>query len=167
MSGLTTRDGTFGFRLWTTSGFQTLAVPLSRTTDFDHARVQGAVDLQPFGKWTSSNGPVIFDAGGHGTHVAGTIAQQTNNSSGYAGIANGVTLMPIKVCFQPWDVQMYANQVLGLRFLADSSDTGCDTAALVAGIRHAADNGAKVINLSLGANTPLPAALPGGQGRLN
>ena len=37
------------------------------------------------------------DLGGHGTHVAGTIAQQTNNSIGVAGIAYNVKLMPLKV----------------------------------------------------------------------
>jgi serine protease len=158
-TGLTTRDGTFGFRLWTTSGFQTLAVPLARTTDFDHARVQGAVDLQTYGGWTSGGAPLIFDADGHGTHVAGTIAQQTNNSSGYAGVANGVTLMPIKACFAPWDFQIYYNHVLGARGFADSSYAGCETAAVIAGVRYAADNGAKVINVSIGGPNPQPAHL--------
>ncbi len=100
-SGLTTREGTFGFRLWTPAGFQTFGVPLVKTDDFDHSRVEVGVDLQTFGGWTSGGTPVLFDAGGHGTHVAGTIAQQTNNSSGYAGVANGVTLLPVKVCFEP------------------------------------------------------------------
>ncbi|MCA9403197.1 MAG: S8 family serine peptidase, partial [Candidatus Omnitrophica bacterium] len=34
---------------------------------------------------------------GHGTHVAGTIAQNTNNLAGAAGIAFKTTLMPVKV----------------------------------------------------------------------
>ena len=158
-SGFTTRDGTFGFRLWTPSGFQTLSVPTARTEDFDHARVQGAVDLQTFGGWVSGGAPVIFDADGHGTHVAGTIAQQTNNSSGYAGVANGVTLMPIKACFGPWDVQMYVNHVLNLPGFALPSNAGCESAAWIAGVRHAADNGAKVINVSIGGFNPQPGAL--------
>jgi serine protease len=158
-SGLTTRDGTFGFRLWTTSGFQVLSVPFARTIDFDHTRVQGAVDLQMFGGWTSGGTPLMFDAGGHGTHVAGTIAQQTNNSSGFAGVANGVTLMPIKACFEPWDVQMFANHVLGETGFARPGNAGCETAAIVAGIRHAADNGARVINVSIGGSNPQPAEL--------
>ena len=37
------------------------------------------------------------DLEGHGTHVAGTIAQQTNNSIGVAGVAYNVKLMPLKV----------------------------------------------------------------------
>jgi hypothetical protein len=37
------------------------------------------------------------DDGGHGTHVAGTIAQSTDNGVGVAGVAFGATLMPIKV----------------------------------------------------------------------
>jgi serine protease len=162
-SGLTTRDGAFGFRLWTTTGFQTLSVSTARTEDFDHGRVQGAVDLQTFGRWTSGGAPLIFDAVGHGTHVAGTIAQQTNNSAGYAGVANGVTLMPIKACYGPWDVQMYINHVLGGQGFASPLNAGCESAAVIEGIRRAADNGAKVINLSLGG----PSAQPGTLDALN
>jgi serine protease len=157
-TGLTTRDGTFGFRLYNGSGFTTFAIPFAKANDFDHSRVQVGVDLQPFGGWQTSDGPLIFDAVGHGTHVAATIAQQTNNSLGHAGIANGVTILPIKACYGPWDLQMFANHAAGSPGFATASAGGCPTSAWVAGIRHAADNGAKAINLSLGGSSPQPAA---------
>lgn len=69
------------------------------------------------------------DDNGHGTHVAGTIAQSTNNSLGVAGAAFNSCLMPLKVL--------------------DSQGSG-GYANIANGIRFAADNGAKVINLSLG-----------------
>jgi serine protease len=69
------------------------------------------------------------DDQGHGTHVAGTIAQSTNNGIGAAGVAFHARLMPVKVL----------------------NENGWGTTTSVAdGIRWAADNGAHVINLSLG-----------------
>lgn len=70
-----------------------------------------------------------YDYHSHGTHVGGTIAQSTNNGIGVAGVAYNSCLMPIKVL----------------------SDEGYGTVADIAeGIRWATDNGAKVINMSLG-----------------
>jgi len=69
------------------------------------------------------------DDNGHGTHVTGTIAQSTNNGYGVAGIAYGATIMPLKVLGQ---------------------GGGGTTADIAEAIRFAADNGADVINLSLG-----------------
>ena len=74
---------------------------------------------------------IAADDQGHGTHVAGTIAQTTNNGVGVAGLANCAKLMPVKVL----------------------SKQGWGTMADVAeGIRWSADHGAQVINLSLGSN---------------
>jgi len=69
------------------------------------------------------------DDAGHGTHVAGTIAQSTNNNYGVAGIAYEASLMPLKV--------------LG-------ASGGGTVADIAEAIRYAADNGADVINMSLG-----------------
>jgi len=69
------------------------------------------------------------DDEGHGTHVAGTIAQTTNNNEGVAGIAFNAVLMPVKVL--------------------DSSGSG-QLDWLIDGIKYAADHGAQVINMSLG-----------------
>ena len=44
-----------------------------------------------------ANNANAADDHGHGTHVAGTIAQSTNNKLGVAGVAYGATIMPLKV----------------------------------------------------------------------
>ncbi len=73
------------------------------------------------------------DDNGHGTHVAGTIGALTNNNRGVAG-AN-------------WSVRLMAAKVLN----AQGSGS---YAAVANGIIWAADNGAKVINLSLAGSSP-------------
>ncbi len=69
-----------------------------------------------------------LDDNGHGTHVSGTVAQTTHNAHGTAGMAYGVTLMPIKIL--------------------DGSGEGFSS-DLAAGIIWASDHGADIINLSL------------------
>jgi len=72
------------------------------------------------------------DDDSHGTHLAGTIAQSTNNNLGVAGIAFNTTVMPVKV--------------LG--------PAGGTYQQVADGIYYAVNNGAKVINLSLGGPEP-------------
>jgi len=74
-----------------------------------------------------------IDDNGHGTHVAGTIAQTTNNGVGVAGIGLEVQIMPLKVL---------------------SGGGFGSAAAIAAAIRYAADHGARVINMSLGSPMP-------------
>jgi serine protease len=96
--------------------------PFSRGTDLSGTRCGGGYNFV-------SDSSEAYDDQGHGTHVAGTVAQTTNNGKGVAGLAYCANLMPVKVLN---------------RF-------GWGTLTNVAeGIRYAADHGAQVINLSLG-----------------
>ncbi len=73
------------------------------------------------------------DDHGHGTHVTGTIAQATHNGIGVAGVARNASIMPLKVL----------------------SGRGSGSVAGIAdAIRYAADEGAQVINMSLGGRFP-------------
>ena len=71
--------------------------------------------------------PYPFDLNGHGTHVASTIAEQTDNGYGLTGLAYGVKIMPVRVL--------------------DAVGDGYP-AVIARGIRFAANHGAKVLNLS-------------------
>ncbi len=68
------------------------------------------------------------DESGHGTHVASTIAEATNNAVGLTGLAYGVRIMPVRVL--------------------DRADEG-SSSNIASGIRWAAANGAEVINVSI------------------
>jgi serine protease len=89
--------------------------------------------------------PLDFD--GHGTHVAGTIGQLTNDGIGTAGVAFNVKIMPVKVLASIWDVA----------FGCADSDGGSDD-DVARGIRYAVDNGARILNLSLGSDGPAGSA---------
>jgi subtilisin family serine protease len=81
--------------------------------------------------WDFVKNTGIIAAGDHGTHVAGTIAARGNNGIGISGIAWNAKLMSLDV-------------------FSDNRSTS----PILYGkaIRYAVDNGAKVINLSLGGN---------------
>jgi serine protease len=83
------------------------------------------------------NDDLPFDLAGHGTHVAGTIGQLSSNGMSGTGIAFNVKLMPVKVIDTEWD------------FIFNSPFIGTDD-VVARGIRYAVDNGAKVLNMSLG-----------------
>ncbi|BAY75754.1 peptidase S8/S53 [Nostoc linckia NIES-25] len=88
----------------------------------------------------SANNNNTLDGNGHGTHVSGTIAGE-NNNYGVTGIAYNAKIMPVKV-------------------LNDSGSGSYNSIAK--GIRYAVDNGADVINLSLGgrySNRTLESAI--------
>jgi serine protease len=80
-----------------------------------------------------NNDGVAYDDNSHGTHVAGTIAQTTNNGLGCSGMAPGVTILPMKVV---------------------AADTGTPSnpnfnTYVAAALERAADAGADVVNMSL------------------
>lgn len=69
-----------------------------------------------------------LDRNGHGTFVAGVVAESTNNRIGLTGLAYGASIMPVRVL--------------------DANGLG-DENTIARGIRYAASHGAQVINLSL------------------
>lgn len=103
---------------------QVIVAILDTGIDSGHEDLAGKV----FMNVNFSNSPTSEDLHGHGTHVAGIIAAQANNSIGIAGIAPEAKLMNIKV----------------------ADDNGvCRAGAITKGIYLAVENGAMVINISL------------------
>src|SRR3954466_11375735 len=88
---------------------------------------------------SSRAGQDLSDGHGHGTHVAGIVAAAANRV-GVVGVAPQAKLMIVKV------------------LQADGSGT---TGAVAEGIRYAAANGARVINLSLAGNDNAPRGAGG------
>ena len=91
-------------------------------------------DLHGVDLTTANANNNLHDGFGHGTHVSGTIAAAANGK-GVVGVAFRAKIMTVKVL----------------------DDTGAGTTgALAEGIRYAAANGARVINLSLESTTDDP-----------
>ena len=148
-TGMTTVVRSYSFLTWNGRTTQTVSVPFAMNPDVAGARV---VMPRDFVFW---DGPVL-DMHGHGTHVASTIGEDTNNSLAEAGIAYRVKLMPVKACVGFWEVQ-FVMTATGYRGFVPSDSGGCATSEIAEGIRYASDNGAKVINLSLGGPEPSTA----------
>jgi serine protease len=82
-----------------------------------------------------------IDENGHGTFIAGVIAERTDNGRALTGLAYGTKIMPVRVL--------------------DAQGLG-DAAAIADGIRYAARRGADVINLSLEFDASVQASqIPG------
>lgn len=94
--------------------------------DLDHPDLAG--NIVSGYNFINPGGPPQDDHG-HGTHVAGISTAVTDNGVGVAGVAGGCRIMPVKVL----------NNV--------GEGTDFDVAS---GIQWAADNGARIINMSLG-----------------
>ena len=100
--------------------------------DYDHLEFKGRIGA---GYDFVDGDSIAEDTNGHGTHVAGTIAA-ANDGRGITGVAHNATIMPIRVL--------------------DENGVG-DLSDVIRGIRWATNNGADVINLSLGGTEYSPA----------
>ena len=119
--------------VWTTTTGQGVIVAVVDSGSGPHPDL--AENLLPGRSFSGStetiNGNDI-DSSGHGSHVAGIIAAVANNGIGGSGVAPNAKILPIQVL--------------------DQAGQG-DARDVAAGVRFAADNGARVINLSLGGAT--------------
>jgi thermitase len=115
----------------TTMGSPSVTIAIVDTgIDYTHPDLSGKVTLGPdYG----SNDSNPMDTQGHGTHVAGIAGAKANNGIGAAGVCPGCQLMAVKV-------------------FPDGSSSASHF-AIAQGITWAADNGADVINLSLGGTS--------------
>jgi subtilisin family serine protease len=113
---------------------EVIVATIDTGADYNHPDLAGQI-------WTSATGTHGYDFvngdtdpmddNGHGTHCAGLIAAKANNNLGVAGVA-------------PQNVKVMAIKAL------DMNGSGSLT-NIANGIRWAADNGANVISMSLGA----------------
>ena len=95
--------------------------PFRRSPDFSRYTFVKGYDFV-------AHNPFPNDRNGHGTFVASTIAEETNNHKGLTGLAFAARIMPVRVL--------------------DSAGEG-EASTIAEGVRFAVNHGAKVINLSL------------------
>lgn len=130
-------DGAEGAVLFTDDGLQeidakdVIVAVIDSGLDVNHPAFAGRI-VKPY---NSTNGSAdVTDKNGHGTHVAGIIAGAWGVDPKAGGVASSAKIMPIK-----------------------AGDGGFSSGDLVKAIRYAVDNGAKVINMSLGGPMMQPS----------
>ena len=124
------------YQAWTieTGSEDVIVAIIDSGIDTDHEEFVGRISNLSYNAYTEEVGIAgVEDELGHGTNVAGIIAAIRNNGLGIDGITDNVQLMVIK-----------ANR---------PDEEGYPNSLIAKGIYYAVDNGAKVINLSLGSTT--------------
>lgn len=114
---------------WVVSGSSMIVAVVDTGVDYNHPDLSGVVIK---GRDYVNNDTDPMDDHGHGTHVAGIIAAK-HNGSGISGVAHGSKILAVK---------------------SASASGSVSWAALASGVRYAADNGAKIINVSLAFSAP-------------
>lgn len=122
------------------TGAGILVADVDTGADFAHPDLAGK--LVAGARFTSGTGSEtqggVSDDFGHGSMTTGLITANTNNGVGIAGVAPDSRVLVVKV----------------LTSNGNGSATGSEV-DVAAGIRYAADHGARVINLSIGPEIPL------------
>lgn len=72
---------------------------------------------------------------GHGVHTAGIIGAQGNNGIGITGVAQNVSIMPLRACS---------------RLGSSEREEGCPLSAIIDAVNYAGAHGARVANMSIG-----------------
>ncbi|MBQ7525260.1 MAG: S8 family serine peptidase [Abditibacteriota bacterium] len=116
-------------KIWTNPG----EIPGNNKDDDKNGYVD---DVHGWNFVSSNNNPNDNDQNSHGTMVASVIGAQTNNGLGMAGVTWYSPIVPVKIF---------------------GASGNASDANIAAGIRYAADNGVRVINLSLAGTSTLSA----------
>lgn len=146
-SGLAMANDVLRFPRYFNGRLQVVDVPFARSTDI----VSSNRLVSPYDFMYEDDIP--YDMDGHGTHVTGTLGQMANAESG-VGVAYNARIMPLKVCLGEWEI-LFALAEDGVSTLPPDFAGGiCFASDEARAIRYAVDNGAKVLNLSIGGTTP-------------
>jgi uncharacterized repeat protein (TIGR01451 family) len=133
-SGVTLSHPELTSQLWFNPG----EVPSNGLDDDDNGKVDDLWGWHFYHVWNGQvyvprDDDLVADDYGHGTHVAGIAGAEMNNGQGIAGMAAASRLMIVKVLDQ-----------YGVGWYSD----------IAQGIVYAVDNGASILNLSLGGTQP-------------
>ena len=154
-TGLAMANDALSFLRFFNGQLRLVTVPFAPATDI----VSPKRIVAPYDFFYEDDLPYDMDV--HGTHVTGTLLQHANAESG-VGVAFNARVMPLKVCLGPWEL-LFLLAEDGVSTLPPNLRNGvCLASEEARAVRYAADNGARVLNMSFGgedANSAVQSAL--------
>ena len=150
-SGLAMANDVLQFPRFFGGRLQIIDVPFARSTDIvSDGRLVAPYDFV-------YEDEIPYDMDGHGTHVTGSLAQLANNDESGVGVAFNARLMPLKVCLGEWEI-LFLLAEDGVSTVPPNLQGGvCFTSEESRAVRYAVDNGARILNMSIGGSTPAQA----------
>ncbi|MCR5669992.1 MAG: S8 family serine peptidase [Butyrivibrio sp.] len=149
--------GTYGAWGVTTGSSDIVVAVLDSGVNVNHVEFEGKIKTSSYNPGYAADEDIV----GHGSHVAGIVGALAGNDKGGAGVAPGVTIMPVGVATYPTEENpkgggVYTLLMLrGMAYIAGVSESGVDNIVsenyMSDALEITEERKADIVNISIGS----------------